>query len=398
MRHFPSTLPTECPASRGSLPWSMPGWANPRARILARSWLSAVIACLALTQPLRAQTDLDRLLTEAAAWESGQSKDPFRQLEGLVRQSVDVPVMRREVEAALAKLLAATATFEAQRFACQQLAIIGGNASLPALAKLLTHEQTAGIACLALTAYPPGKADEVLREALPTAGGNAQAQILNSIGDRRDGKSVKLLSAAARANDPMVATAAVAALAKIGDSAARKELSALARKSAPGLEAVFTEASLRCAGALAKAGDRKEAKAAYEELVSTTYPAYVRRSAFAGLLGLDKDGGEERILKVLHGTDAVLKPVAISAVRSLSGKGVSERFAAEMTVLLPEEQVWLIESLGARGRRVCPQSLGRQSLLRRTDRAPGRCRRVGGYGGCHFRAALGSCAGRRQSS
>ena len=191
---------------------------------------------LAFSQSLPAQSDWDRLLAQAAVCTSGQSVDPFRQLEGMVRQSVDAPAMRREVEeAALIRLLAPSATFEARRFACQQLGIIGSNASLSALGELLEQEQTAGIACLALASYPPGKADEVLRRACVKVSGKARLQIINALGDRRDAKAVGLLSTAATGNDPAVAEAAIASLGKIGDAAARKALSALARRAGRGL-------------------------------------------------------------------------------------------------------------------------------------------------------------------
>ena len=98
-----------------------------------------------------------------------------------------------------------------------------------------------------------------------------------------------------------------------------------------------------------KRGERKEAKGAYEELLAATQPVYVRRSALAALIRLDKDGGEERVLSVLRGDDSALRAVAIAAVRTLPSKDASEKFAVELSGLPPEEQVWLIASLAARG-------------------------------------------------
>ena len=56
---------------------------------------------------------------------------------------------------------------------------------------------------------------------------------------------------------------------------------------------------------------------AFEGLLTESEPAYIRRAALQTLIQTDKDQGEERIVKVLHGSDPVLKPVAIAAVRSL---------------------------------------------------------------------------------
>src|ERR1035437_8220140 len=117
------------------------------------------------------QADIAKLVAEAATYQPGQSREPFRRIEDLVRQPSSG--VRKHLEAGLVRLLAPTSTFEARRFACKQLGIIGSSRALPALAGLLKSEETAGIACLALTTYPLGKADEILRAALPAASGSA---------------------------------------------------------------------------------------------------------------------------------------------------------------------------------------------------------------------------------
>jgi len=90
----------------------------------------------------------------ASAYESGQSAAPFRAIEDLIRKSAGDPALKTEIEAGLVKMLAPFATFEAKRFACQHLAFLGSQSSVPALAKLLADEQTTGIACLALSVHP----------------------------------------------------------------------------------------------------------------------------------------------------------------------------------------------------------------------------------------------------
>ena len=81
--------------------------------------------------PLTAATaaDLTQLTADAAKWESGQNVGPLRQIEQLARESAGKPAQCAELEAALVKLLASSSTSEARRFACQQLAVIGSDAS-----------------------------------------------------------------------------------------------------------------------------------------------------------------------------------------------------------------------------------------------------------------------------
>ncbi len=301
--------------------------------------------CIPAKPPTEA--DIAKLVAEAATYEPGQSREPFRRIEELVRQpSASV---RKELEAGLVQLLAPASTFEARRFACKQLGIIGSNRALPALSDLLKSNETAGIACLALTTYPPGNADEVLRDALKSATGTARIQIINTLGDRRDAKAVKLLAQAATDPDLAVARAAIAALGKIGNPAAWKAMDSFAKGANPDLRTALMEATVRCADGLAAAGDRKTATAIYEGLLASSQPAYIRRAALDALLRLDQAQAEQRILAVLHGSDSTLKPVAIAFVRALPARNASEIFAAQLTNLPPQEQVWMIDSLAARG-------------------------------------------------
>jgi hypothetical protein len=103
----------------------------------------------------------------AAAYQSGLSSEPLRQLDERLAQAGTDPQARRELEAALIVMLQPDATFEARLFACQRLAIVGSDRSLPALEPLLRSPDTVGMACLALANFPSAKADAALRNALP---------------------------------------------------------------------------------------------------------------------------------------------------------------------------------------------------------------------------------------
>ena len=107
-----------------------------------------------------------KLVAEAATYQPGQSREPFRRLEELVRQSFP-----RRAQASGGRPGAAARAQLHLRGAPLRLQTIGHHrqqdrACRPC-AELLKSDETAGIACLALTTYPPGKADEILRAALP---------------------------------------------------------------------------------------------------------------------------------------------------------------------------------------------------------------------------------------
>jgi len=293
------------------------------------------------------QADIDKLVAEAATYQPGQSREPFRGIEELLGQPSSS--VRKHLEAGLVRLLAPTSTFEARRFACKQLGIIGSSRALPVLGDLLKTEETAGIACLALTTYPPGKADDILRTALAAAPGVARIQIINTLGDRRDTKAVTLLAQAAADADSTAAKAAIDALSKIGNQAAWAAIASCSKNANPALQSALTEATVRCADALAGSVDRKTATPIYAGLLAPSQPAYGRRAALNALLRMDKEHAQPRILEILHGTDSTLKPVAIANVRALPPGNASEVFAGELPRLQPQEQVWMIDSLAARG-------------------------------------------------
>jgi len=294
--------------------------------------------------------EINQAVLAAAAWQPGQSLDPLRRIEDWVRQAVSEPGQRKEIESGLIKLLGPNVSFETRRFACKQLGIVGGKAALPALAGLLGEAKTTGLACLALTTYPPGQADDLLRSALTSTGGNARVQIIQTLGDRRDRKAVKALAALADADDPAARHAAIVSLAKIGDPSALKALTKVQSSplAANSSSAFLTSCLLTCADNLAQGGDKKPAREILTNLLDPTQPDHIRRGAFLTLMRLDKDHGIERILEVLRHSDPVLRPVAIAAVQDLPPRTASNQFGALLPGLSAPEQVWLIQSLAAR--------------------------------------------------
>jgi len=316
-----------------------------------------------------ATDNLSLLIAETAKWESGQSREPLHALEQLTRESAGKKKLRRELESALIKLLAPTSTFEGKRFACQLLGVIGSDSSVKAIARLLEDDKTVGIACLAFGNRPSAKADGALRSALSDAQGGRRLQIISCLGSRQDAKAVKALAKLAREADVAVRETSIRALGQIANEAASKVLADLRKRSMPPFSNPLADASLRCAAALASAGRHKPAATIYEELVEPRQAAHVRRGAFIGLLPLDADGGEQRVLQTMRGADAILKPVAVAAVAKLRSPNASEVFGRELPSLSPEAQVWLINALAVRA-----DAPARAAILGRLDSSDGTVR------------------------
>jgi HEAT repeat protein len=291
--------------------------------------------------------DLSQTVADVSKYESGAGAEPMRQIERAVRESAGDAAQRAEVEAALVKLIAPSSTFEARRFACTQLAIIGTDSSLAAIAQLVGNPETTGIACLALSSNPSPKVNELLRAALSESKGLARVQIVVMLGDREDDTAVKSLCELAHSTDAATAGAAIGSLGKIASRDALKELESLRKTGDPAMAYIVAMASLTAADNAARRGDRS-ATAIFEELLAASQPVNVRRAAFQGLLRTDADGGEQRSFNALGEADAALKTSAIVQVRRLKSPDASEKFAKRMPSLTPSEQVQMIESLAAR--------------------------------------------------
>jgi len=252
------------------------------------SLLLLVQSVALLSAPLHA-ADLNALAAEAAQYESGQSAEALREIGQRLCESVDNAAQRQELEQVLIRLLLPSASFEARRFACQQLASYGGEASLPALAALLKSSDTVGMACLALSTHLSAKANEVLREALTATSGPDRVQVIVALGERRDAPSVPTLMKLARDADSATAVTAIAALGKIAGEEALRSLSSWRRLNDPQRAHAAVMASLAAADRAAEAGSISEATEVYGELLASSQLLHVRRAALEGVLRIDAD-------------------------------------------------------------------------------------------------------------
>jgi HEAT repeat protein len=253
------------------------------------------------------------------------------------------------------------------------------------------------MACLAIGTYASPQADEVLRAALPGLTGAARAQVITTLGDRRDQAAIPALGDLARGADGVAAEAAIVALGKIASEPALGSLAALRRETNPALASAVLEATLHAADRLAANGNGPAAASLYEELLAAGQPIHARRGALSALLRLEGEAGQARILKVLHGNDAALRPVAIAAVSVLRSKGASGVFAAELPKLAVPEQVWLIEALASRG-----DPAARSAVTAQLSAAEGAVRiaaaqALGRTGGAASASALAKALGRAAS-
>jgi HEAT repeat protein len=316
--------------------------------ISARTLVLSLSITVAIAAATATAPDVAHLVSQAATYQSGQSTEPLRQLERLSADATTDPTLRAQLEAGLIRLLAPTATFEARKFACEQLAMVGSETAVPTLAALLDNPETVAMACLALRSNPSSKADAALRDALSTARGEPRQQIIHAVANRQDRQAVPILANLARDADLPTAEAAIIALGKIADPTARKTLTALRSQVVPDALHALDEAMLQSAEYLVATGNPRDASRIYESLLASASASHTRRGALVALFPLDRDAGEARILAVLRDPESDLKPLAIARIVALPHPRVSQRFGHELPALEPHEQVLVVEALAAR--------------------------------------------------
>jgi len=250
--------------------------------------LTAVLASAAVAFSETTQADIERSVAAIRDYDYGRSRKALLTVEKLVNETHRDPELRAAIEKELAKLLESDVSVACKQFVCKQLWIIGTEASLPALRKLLESEDTrmAEAACYALSSSPSPRADSVLLGALGRARGNALIAVINLLGERRSAESAEAIVKVARNKDGAVADAAIAALGKIASQQSVRALADLRRSDDPQRRTQASHASLQCAYELEKRGNLAAAAEIYEQLASSGEPSPVRRGARLGLARL----------------------------------------------------------------------------------------------------------------
>jgi hypothetical protein len=196
---------------------------------------------------------------------------------------------RRRFSRILASQIGGDRPKEVQKYLIQQLQVAGGKEVVEALGGVLVDEDLCEPAAQALAAIGEGAAEQ-LRKALSKVSGKCRLTILQNLGVVGDTKSVGALKKAVVDEDEAVRTAAVWALANIGDAGSANML-LRAADQADGWEKIqATKACLLLAENLRAAGKKSEAVRIYRHLRDKrTKPGerYVSDAAKTGLATSD---------------------------------------------------------------------------------------------------------------
>jgi HEAT repeat protein len=310
------------------------------------------MANLAFSQPsppARKLADMEPALAKIAAWDYGQAPDPLIEFSSFLRGAMASRSELPQIEARLIRMLGPETSLAGRDFLCRQLSVAGTGASVPALTAMLGDAATAEMARYALERIPGAGAAGALRGALAKSSGKARVGIMDSLGRRRDARSVPALRELAAAPDAGVADAALTALASVGNGqalaaigAARSRLSGARREHA-------SQAYLRCADLVAAGGGEAAARRVYRQLSAGNEPPTIRIGALTGLAAVDGRAAAPVLAGELASVNFDVQSAAIRLLSRIPGPDVTALLTRQYLTLGPVGQIRLLAALGERG-------------------------------------------------
>jgi HEAT repeat protein len=233
--------------------------------------------------------------------------------------------------------------------ACKRLAIYGGKAAVPALAALLPDKDLASWARIALEAIPDPSADDALREAMGKVQGRLLIGVINSIGVRRDAKAVDALVQRLKDADAEVASAAAAALGRIGGAPSVKALEPMLASAPPAVRPTVAEGCILCAERFLADGNRDEAVRLYDVVRKAEVPKQRILEATRGAILARGAAGVPLLVEKLKATDNAFFGIALRTARELPGAEATEALASEMIKAASDRQAMMLIALADRG-------------------------------------------------
>ncbi|MBN1417913.1 MAG: ThuA domain-containing protein [Planctomycetes bacterium] len=216
----------------------------------------------------------------------GERRAALGPIDAAISASHGDAAARADLETRLIAILGGSGTADAKDFVCRRLGRIGTDASVPALEKLLFDGALSCPARCALERIATAQARRALREAIPRLRGDAMIGAINSLGSLRDREAATVLVPLLEDGDGGVASAAAAALGRIGEPELIEPLLRY-RAKRPGPAA--DEACLEMAARLVEQGRTAGATRILERLAAS--PEEVVRRAAARVLKADLSSG-----------------------------------------------------------------------------------------------------------
>ncbi len=289
------------------------------------------------------------LLKLLAKYEYGGNRQLLDDLFKLMLRIESASSEASQFSSELASFLNSDATEGGQQYACRMLSLIGDSAAVGVLSDMLDRNvEDADRARYALEQIPGDEPLQALRTALSSTKRKQKIGIINSLAVRRDAKAVGLL-AGSLTEEISVASAALSAMGKIGGEQAWEILNGAESKLPDVLRSAWTDAVLKCAETLVKAGHPDKAAQAYRNIFTKGESVAGRIAALDGLAGLQDSSALPLVIHALNDPDARLRAKAVRYVALLPGQEATAAFLAQLKKSDTANQEAIVRALGVRG-------------------------------------------------
>ena len=292
---------------------------------------------------------VDEALANLRNYKFGQDNETLNTIRDAAKQSYDNPSVRAHLADGLAKILESDAAYDAKQFACRQLALIGCERHIPALARHLTDEQMSHMALYALVQIPGPQVDKALLEALEKAAASARTGIITALGERGTKSAVDKLTELLSSADKDAASESARALGRIATDKAAKSLEKAFSGETGADPIVAADAFLTCADRTFARGDKDLAVSIYQKVYMSRSKNFIRAAALKGLADSLNDQALPFVIEALGGQDGRLRTMAAQLARQMSGNQVTVTLAGSLPKLPPKSQQLLLTALGFRG-------------------------------------------------
>jgi HEAT repeat protein len=270
--------------------------------------------------------------------ELGQDLGAFQPIRQAVVAARSDESIRADLETRLIAVLQGDATDLAKDYACRQLELVGSDASLPALAALLTNARMSHGARCALEGIRSPSAMKTLRDMLGKTEGRQQIGVVISLGRLADAEAVAPIAALLGQGNigqenKELGEACLVALGRIGTRSAAEALRAFAPTAPETLRAAVVDAQLDAAKALCRQGEHQAAAEICETLLSCE-PQRTKAAAFRGLIAAKPAESLSMIVAGLAADEPWKRAVAADCVVALD-KPQQIQFVAAAIADLP---------------------------------------------------------------
>jgi len=288
-------------------------------------------------------------LTTISHYEFGQSHESHKDVRQFVSLASQSKKATQRIEKELVKFLKSDATLSGKQFVAHLLADIGSEVSINILETMLYDPSTVEMARFALEKIPNKSADEALRTALIKSDDKVKIGIINSLGKRRDEKSVAEIKKMVLSSDEQIASAAIVALGKIASEDAITTLEEAKDKVTTEIHNVLVFALLDCADALLLQNKNDRAYKIYEELFASSDKYPVRYAALRGMVfsssGKDVD---KLLINVLTKENSKIRSGVPMIVREIPADFEISGLIAALPSFDAVDQVRLLNALSNR--------------------------------------------------